>query len=121
MATNERKLSRIGEKTANVGPVSFWGPEIPLYKLHECDYLFQFDFVIEAFASMSGANGRYVHIKGHMATGVGPNGETGDIAISTGAKSILARLDALDPNEDFPILARFIKGGKAPNQWYDME
>lgn len=120
------KICRIGEKTKDVGPESAWGKDVPLYKLRGNEYAFQFDFVCTAFANKNGANGRYVHMKGYFVNGEqeaipGPNGETGDIAISTGAQTILARLDSLDPDMDFPTIGRFASGGTGKNQWFDYE
>lgn len=118
----KKNLKRIGELTENVGPESFWGSEIPLYKLKETDFLFQSDMEIKEFASMKGANGRYVHIRVQSVFGIGPNGETGDIAVSTGAKSVLARLDFMVENGiQFPVLGRFKRGPEGPNQWFDLE
>lgn len=123
---NGKKLSRIGEKTADIGPESHWGKDVPLYKLRETEFLFQFPFVCMEFASKKGANGRYVHMRGYMANNngeriPGPEGETGDIAISTGAQTIMQRLDALNPAEDFPVIGQFQKGPAGPNQWFDYQ
>lgn len=118
---NGNKLARIGERTELEGPVSYWGEEVPLYKLKDKHpVLFTQDWIIHEFQTITKGERSWLNIRCSPVDGFGPNGEVDAIAVSTGAKSVVARLYSLEPG-DFPLIGRFKMGPEGPNQWFDLE
>lgn len=115
------KIKRMSDVTKPVVAPGPYGEDIPVYSLSKTDYIFDVDWIIKGFKNIEGDNGRYVHMLAESVTGIGPEGETADIVISTGARAIVGRLDQL-ADKDFPLLTTFTRGkGKGSNVWYDME
>ena len=118
---NTTGMKRIGDIAKPVIVNGPYGENVPVYSLSKTPGLFDFDMVIKGFKTLEGENGPYVHILAQSVTGIGPEGETSDIAVSTGARSIIGKLDQVK-TEDFPFLGRFVAGkGRGSNVWYDLE
>ena len=114
------KLKRMSDVTKPVVAPGPYGEDIPVYSLSKTEYIFSTDWIIKGFKSLEGDNGEYVHMLVEPVTGIGPEGETADVVISTGARAILGRLEQLT-EKDFPILTTFTRGkGRGSNVWYDM-
>ena len=116
MAISAKRISEVTKADVS-GP---YGSDVPVYALaHTPNLLSGDDVIILGYKSMTGKLGPFVHMLCSGPNGVGPNGDTGEFVVQTGAKSIMARLGQVD-EDGFPLLARFIDGKNGVNTWYDM-